>query len=1236
RHTAEEARRPFDPATGPLLRARVLRLAADEHILLLTMHHIVSDGWSMGVLTQEMGALYAAFMQDRPSPLSELTVHYADFAVWQRQWLSGPVLQEQLDYWRRQLVGAPPVLKLPTDRPRPPVQSFRGGSHTFTVDRSLTERLRALSRDAGATLFMTLQAGFAAVLSRWCDQDDVVLGTPIANRHRAEVEPLIGFFVNTLVLRADLSGEPGFRELLARVRRAALDAYAHQDLPFERLVDELQPERDLSRNPVFQVMFALHNTPHREQVLPGLAITDLAAERISAQFDLVLDVWETPDGLKAVLEYATDLFEADTIRRLAGHLATLLAGAVDAPDAPVARLPLLTGAERVELLDGFNAKSMAYPQDRTLAALVAEQAARTPGRIAAVHGADQLTYAELESRAGRLAQHLRALGVGRNDFVGILDERGIDFLVAMVGIAKAGAAFLPIDPGYPEERVRYMVSDSRVATLITRASVLVRFDLVGAGDALRELVLFDDPPPAVAVDGGRRVHPRASWANGVATSPEETGAPDDFAYMLYTSGSTGLPKGAIVRHNGAVNHIYGQFEELAFHPGTAFLQSAPSSSDISVWQFLAPLLIGGRTVIADYETVCDAAKLHALIRTQRITLIELVPVVLKELLDYAAALAPAERALPDLELAMVTGEAVSVALVNQWFEVYPRLRLVNAYGPTEAADDICQAMLDGPLPPDAPTVPIGRPLPNLTLYVIDRHRQLAPIGVPGEIGVSGVGVGAGYWRNEEKTRAAFVPNPYADGRRGDVIYRTGDLGRWRPDGSLEMLGRFDQQVKLRGFRIELGEIESALSQHPAVAEAVVLMREDRPGDRRLAAYVTPDDAGGELRGKLAGLAREQVALWQDLHEDSYRDSLTYDDPTFNVIGWDSNYTGQPLPEVEMREYVEQTVARVRALRPRRVLEIGCGTGLLLFPLAPHCEQYVGTDLSGVAIQQLIALRDGRPGFAHVELRAQRADDFVGLAPGSFDAVMLCSVVQYFPGIDYLLAVLEGALRLLRPGGAIFLGDVRLRPLLPAFHASVQLFKAPASLDAAGLRRRVRGALAREQEMAVEPAFFAALPARFPQIARVEVRPKAGRHQNEMTRFRGDVVLHVAGGKIPRPPSRAVEWIEWPDRPWTTGDLRRELGARRAGALGLRRVANPRVHRELRTLAWLDSARGGENVGAFRVALDGEEAAGLEPEELHALGAELDWDVQIAFAADVADGSFDAVFQRTEDGAAAPQ
>ena len=1223
----EEAHRAFDLANGPLLRSVVLRLDAEEHIVLLTMHHIVSDGWSMGVLTQEMAALYNAFSQALPSPLPDLPVQYADFACWQRRWLSGDVLERQLTYWEEQLRDAPPMLSLPIDRPRPAVQSYRGSSLHFEIDSATTAGLRRLIDRCGATMFMTLHAAFGVLLSRYSGQDDVVIGSPIANRTRAEMEPMIGFFVNTLALRTDLTGDPSFVELVSRVRQCCLDAYAHQDLPFERLVDELQPERDLSRNPVFQVMFALQNAPMEHHEVSALKLEVLSRRRVSAQFDLTLDIWEIGEELQAVLEYSTDLFDLSSVQRMAGHFKTLLAGINANPEQQISKLPLLTAPERRQLLVEFNDTVFEYARHKCLHELFGEQAATCPDRTCLVHNGRSFIYRELNESANRIANLLRRLGVRRDSFVGLLDERGPDFLAAMLGTLKAGGAFVSLDPSYPPDRIRYMVVDSQLGVLVTRWRSWEKFGIDIRSGHLRSVICFGERkatnPPGY---GKIRFFDAADLLAEESSSLASINESSDLAYMLYTSGSTGAPKGAMVRHNGAVNHIFAEFKELQFHRETAFLQSAPSSSDISVWQFLAATLIGGRTVIADFETVCDPEKLFSLIKAERITLIEFVPVVLKALLDYASRLQPAERALPALEWAMVTGETVPVSLATQWISLYPGVKLVNAYGPTEAADDICQFVLSAPLPVDALSVPIGKPLGNLTLYVLDRHLNLLPVGVPGEICVAGVGVGAGYWRNEENTRESFVPNPYDLGGRAPLIYRTGDLGRWLPDGNLEMLGRIDQQVKLRGFRIELGEIESIAAQHPGVRETAVLVREDRPGDRRLVAYVT-GKANSALR--IDGLQEEQVSSWRDLHDGSYAETLDYGDPTFNVIGWDSNYTGKPLPRSEMEEYVDYTVERVLALNPRNVLEIGCGTGLLLFRIAPHCQRYVGTDLSSVAINRLKQVTRRLGKFEHVDLRTMRADEIdtiEGAECGSFDTVMLCSVVQYFPGIDYLLNVLEAAVRMVRPGGAIFLGDIRSLPLLKAFHTSVQLFKAPDNLPLSRLRRRIRQQYAREPEMAVDPAFFATLRKLLPQVTHVWTEPKRGIQHNEMTRFRYDVTLYV-GGEIDV--VNGVPWEEWDSERFSLEALHAHLRAAKPDILGLRSVCNSRVEKEIAALELIAQAPESETVRALRERLAAGASQGIDPDELLRIGAESPYNVRICCALGRADGSFDVVFKRRD-------
>jgi amino acid adenylation domain-containing protein len=834
-----EALRSFDLESGPLLRLLLARLGEEEHVLFFNLHHVVSDGWSVGVLVRELTTLYGAAARGETASLPALPVQYADFSVWQRQWLQGEVLEAQLAYWRARLTGAPEVLSLATDKPRPPVQTYRGATLGRVVPAELTESLRRLSRGASATLFTTLLAGFKGLLQRHGAGDDIVVGTNVASRDQIEVEGLIGFFVNSLVLRTALDAEPTFLELTGRVRETMLGAFAHQELPFDRVVEELQPRRDLSLTPLFQVVFDMDPADKAGGLeLAGLRIAPVSLANRSSKLDLSLTVDERAEGLLVVAEYSLDLLEPATVERLLGHFETLLRGAVAEPGRRVRDLPMMDEAEVRHLLYEVQGPHRPdYPLDQTLQSLFERQAAGTPERVAACCGAERLTYAELHRRVASLAAALRDLGTRPGQFVGILEERGLDFLVAMLAVFKAGGAYVPFEPGYPEDRLRYMISDSRISILVTRAGRL--------GGPLGSIV--------ASTPGLRLIDPAASEA--AADTPFPAGDARDPAYMLYTSGSTGLPKGAVIRHDGAVNHIWAQLEALGLGSDLRFLQSAPSSSDISVWQFLAPVVIGGRTVITDLDTVSDPRRLLRLLREEAITLAELVPAVLRELLDHAVGLTAAERALPDLRWMMATGEAVPADLVRDWFALYPDTPVVNAYGPTEAADDVTQALLRSAPPAGVHSLSIGSPLANFSCYVVDRDLRLTPTGVPGELCIAGIGVGSGYWRKPEKTALSFVPNPFAT-TAGETLYRTGDLARWTADGTLDFLGRIDHQVKLRGFRIELGEIEAVLREHPAVREAVSVVRDDGAG-KALVAYVAAEPASVEA-GALRDLLQTRL------------------------------------------------------------------------------------------------------------------------------------------------------------------------------------------------------------------------------------------------------------------------------------------------------------------------------------------------------------------------------------------
>ncbi|XYI03749.1 amino acid adenylation domain-containing protein [Sorangium sp. So ce1128] len=839
RLAAEEARRPFDLGRGPLARATLLHLDDAEHVLLLTMHHIASDGWSVGVLLREISALYGAFSSQRPSPLPALPVQYADFAIWQRRWLTDEVLEEQLSYWRRQLGGADepgsggsrrgpvPALELPTDRPRPAAQTYRGAAHAVRLSADLSAGLRALCQREGATLFMALLAAVQLLLHRYSGQTDIAVGSPIAGRTQTELEGLIGFFANTLVLRSDLSGDPTFLELLRRAREVTLAAHANQDVPFERLVDALKPERDLSRSPLFQVMFALQNAPAQPISIPGLTLTSLEVDSATAKFDLTLSLTDTAEGIEGTLEYNTDLFDARTAARMQGHLEALLEAVVQEPERRISRVPLLSAAERQEILVAWNDATAAYPEGRRIHELFEEQARRTPEAAALIFGEQTLTYGELARRANQLAHHLIKLGVRPEALVAISVERSLDTVIGILGILKAGGAFVPLDPAYPRDRLALMLNDTRARLVLTQRALLPLF----SEQEVRVVCLDADRDAIAAI------------AHEGVEGPAVEGTARHLAYVIYTSGSTGKPKGVLVEHAGLCNLAVAQARAFGVRPGGRVLQLASPSFDASVSEvFMA--LVAGAALCLPPPGVLAGAELARTLREQAIEVVTVPPALL-------STLAP-ER-FPALRTLAVAGEACPPELARRWAE---RARLINAYGPTEIT--VCATWHE--VAPDGRRPPIGKPLANTRALVLDAHMQPAPIGVPGDLYLGGVGVARGYLNRPELTAERFVPDPFAAlwGEPGARLYRTGDRARWLPDGTLDFLGRLDGQVKIRGFRVELGEIEATLAAHPGVLDVAVIAREEAPGDRRLVAYWSAREAPGPSAGELRRHLKERL------------------------------------------------------------------------------------------------------------------------------------------------------------------------------------------------------------------------------------------------------------------------------------------------------------------------------------------------------------------------------------------
>jgi amino acid adenylation domain-containing protein len=812
----------FDLSADCMLRAGLAQLGHGEFLLAITMHHIASDGWSLSVLDRELEAFYTAYDSGAAATLPPLPVQYADYAVWQRSWLSGAVLERQLGYWREQLAGLAP-LELPTDHARPARLSYRGDVERLELQAELVASLKALARQHNATLYMVLLAAFQVLLMRYSGQEDIAVGSPVAGRNRPELEGLIGFFVNTLVMRGDLSGNPRFSELLAQTRNYALDAYAHQDLPFEKLVEELKPERDMSRNPLFQVMFALQNTPEGDLHLAGLHSERLPLHNGTAKFDLTLSLTEQTEGLHGVLEYATDLFDAATIARLAGHFTTLLEEIVADPEQRIGLLPLLTEAERHQLLVEWNNTATDYPRDRCVHQLFEAQAARTPDAIAVVFGEQQLTYGELDARANRLAHHLRSLGIGADSLVGLCIERSLDMVVGTLAILKAGGAYVPLDPDYPQDRLDFMLHDTGAKVVLTQSGLKDRLP----GVAVKRLCLDSDS---------------ALWSEQPDSNPVPVATPDSLAYVIYTSGSTGQPKGVMVCHRSIARLVCGT-SYARFDENQTFLLLAPIAFDASTFELWGALLHGARCAIYP-DRVPTPLSLEQALQRHKVDTLWLTASLFNFLIDEKPEI------LAGVSQLLTGGEALSLPHVQRALAHLPKTQLINGYGPTESTTFACCYPIPRDLTEDGGSVPIGRPISNTVCHVLDGHGNLAPIGVAGELYIGGAGLARGYLNRPELTAEHFVASPLQPGER---LYRTGDRVRWREDGVIEFLGRIDQQIKLRGYRIEPGEIEAVLQEDDAIRQSLVMVREDHPGDKRLVAYLVGQGIDVEaLRVRLKG------------------------------------------------------------------------------------------------------------------------------------------------------------------------------------------------------------------------------------------------------------------------------------------------------------------------------------------------------------------------------------------------
>ncbi|MEV7083450.1 amino acid adenylation domain-containing protein [Streptomyces sp. NPDC093516] len=1043
----------FDLAAEIPFRAHLFRCSPEEHVLVLVIHHIASDGVSGGPLARDLTAAYTARREGRAPQWTPLPVQYKDYALWQRELLGdvndpGSLAAAQIDHWRRELAGVPQPLNLPLDRPRPAERSSQGEAVDVVVDAAVAAGLQQLADERGMTMAMVLQAAVGVLLGKLGGGDDITIGGPIAGRTDEALADLVGFFVNTQVLRVDLSGDPTFADLLAQVRDKALTAYEHQDVPFETLVEQINPERSLAYQPLFQVMFAWQNFARQDFELPGLKVEFEQYLTQTALSDLFFSIAMDDTGaLRGDLQYATQLFDRDTAEAVVARFVRVLEQVAADPLRPVSAVEVLSAGEREWLLRGVNDTAVAV-EPGTLPGAFEAQVARDPDRVAVIAEGESLTYGEFNRRANRLAHWLVERGAGPERLVAVRVPRSVDLLVAVYAVVKSGAAYVPLDVDLPEDRVRHVL------------------------DSAQPLLVLDGELPD---------------ASGYPeTDPVRELLPDHAAYVIYTSGSTGGPKGVPVAHRSIMNRIRWGLDHFDVGVEDRMMVSTSASFDASVPEMFANLQMGASVVVARADGHRDPAYLAELIQREQVTGAFFVPSLLA-----AFVAEPLAKQCTSLRWIEVAAEAFPAALANRFTELLPGCSANNLYGPTEATVEVTGWQHV----PGADRVPIGAPIWNTQVYVLDAALRPVPPGVAGELYLAGVCLARGYLGQAPLTSERFVACPY--GAPGTRMYRTGDLVRWTKDGQVDYIGRTDSQVKVRGFRIELGEIEHVLTGHPAVAQAAVVVREDQKGEQRLVAYVAPDPDAA------AADAEAQVDEWRQVYDESYADSAEKAWGE-DFQGWKSVYDGEPIPEEQMREWRDAAVAQVLRFAPRRVLEVGVGSGLLLARIVGEVEEYWGTDISATVVDRLRA-QTARAGHAdRVRLAAQAAHDVSGLPRGAFDTIVVNSVVQYFPSAAYLDLVLGELMELLAPGGRLIVGDVRnaatLRLLTTAEKRAAQPHASHEEI-----RALVEQALLAERELVVAPEWFTEWAA--DRAAGVDIRLKEGHAHNELTRHRYEVVLH---------------------------------------------------------------------------------------------------------------------------------
>ncbi|MEO7583968.1 MAG: amino acid adenylation domain-containing protein [Ferruginibacter sp.] len=1062
---------PFDLSKDYMLRSHLISVEPGEHILVVTMHHIASDGWSRSVLVREVMELYRSFDEKSAAQIKPLPVQYAEYSIWQREYLSGENLANKLGYWKRKLEDVAP-LQLPTDYTRPAVQSTKGAAANFNIDKVLADKLQEYSRQQGATLFMTLLAAFKVLLYRYTGQQDICVGSPVAGRQQQELEGLIGFFANTLALRTTINEDTSFTELLQQVRRTTMEAQEYQDVPFERVVDAVVKERSLSRTPLTQVLFALQNTPE----IPVLKLGEIqfskeGYEHTTAMFDISFFINDTVTGLHGIVEYSTELFNESTIVQMMAHFKALISSIIKIPQQKIGELPMLSQQEEELLLLKFNDNKVEYPANKNIISLFETQAAKLPGNTAFIFEEQRITYQELNEQSNQVAHYLISEGIQPEDLVPVCMQRGIQMVIGMLGILKAGAAYVPVDPEYPAERIRYVLEDSRCSIVLSCIAGKVKINAPGGVEILTldaTHPIFHDQP---------------------TTNPNTNINPNQLAYVIYTSGSTGNPKGVMIEHSNVYAFICWCRHEFASSRFDIVYASTSICFDLSVYELFFPLSIGKPVRIIE-----NGLHIGKYLKGDRFVLTNSVPVVIENLLKEG-------KDLSNISVINMAGEPVPLH-VQQALDT-DRIEVRNLYGPTEDTtySTFYRLKKYGP-------ILIGKPISNSSVYILNKKSNLVPVGVAGEICIGGTGVARGYLNRPELTTDKFVPDHFSK-ITGALMYRTGDLGRWLPDGNIEYMGRIDDQVKIRGFRIELGEVEAALNDLEQVSSSCVVVKKHNASINTLVTYFIPD--ANIIKEKERELYLAQVASWKEVYEIEYEQTEGKDtiDEEFNIIGWNDSFTGQAIPAQQMSEWVNEVTDKILSLHPENVLEIGCGTGLIFFQLAGKVKKYIGTDFSRSSITQVSQrINKGLRDYGPASFFVAPAHEVSVTENENIDTIILNSIVQYFPGEEYMNDVISNSIGILKGKGRIIIGDVRDNRLLRSFKSRLQLAKMQQSVSAKEFNWAVDHDLLKEEELCLSPAWFYQLQSAYSEITNIDIQWKKASYINELSLYRYTVVLSV--------------------------------------------------------------------------------------------------------------------------------